>query len=738
MSATSYPAITPEIIASHGFKGDEYQRLLGILGRDPTFLELGIFSVMWSEHCSYKSTRYWLKQLPTSGPQVIQGPGENAGVVDLGDGDAAVFKMESHNHPSFIEPYQGAATGVGGIMRDVFTMGARPVANLNALRFGAPDDARTRHLVSGVVRGIGGYGNCVGVPTVGGETNFDEAYNNNILVNAMCVGLARTDKIFYSAAKGVGLPVVYVGSKTGRDGIHGATMASAEFDDNSAEKRPTVQVGDPFTEKLLIEACLELMASDAIIAIQDMGAAGLTSSTSEMADKGGVGIDLDLDHVPQREIGMTAYEMMLSESQERMLMILKPGREPEAEAVFRKWGLDFAVIGTTTDTGRMIVRHKGEVEADLPVDKLANSAPVYQRPWVPTPVPKLILPEWVPAPNAILSCLERMMGTSHLASRRWIWEQYDHTVMGDTIQRPGGDAAVVRVHGTRKGIAAACDVTPRYCLADPVMGTKQAVVETWRNLTAVGAEPLAITDNMNFASPERPEVMGQFVGSVQGMKEACEALSYPVVSGNCSLYNETNGKGIPPTPAIGAIGLIRDIGRIADLALKHDGELIVMVGREQGHLGQSLYQLIETGKNEGSPPPVDLGDELKAGNLVRAIIREGKASAVHDVSDGGLLVALAEMALAGGKGIELFPYEGRLPSHSIWFGEDQGRYLIACQPSIAEEIAERARLLALTARIVGRVSGDSLALKGEQPLPLAQLRTTHEAWLPDFMAKELA
>jgi len=738
MSATSYPAITPEIIASHGFKGDEYQRLLDILGREPTFLELGIFSVMWSEHCSYKSTRYWLKQLPTSGPQVIQGPGENAGVVDLGDGDAAVFKMESHNHPSFIEPYQGAATGVGGIMRDVFTMGARPVANLNALRFGAPDDARTRHLVSGVVRGIGGYGNCVGVPTVGGETNFDEAYNNNILVNAMCVGLARTDKIFYSAAKGVGLPVVYVGSKTGRDGIHGATMASAEFDDNSAEKRPTVQVGDPFTEKLLIEACLELMASDAIIAIQDMGAAGLTSSTSEMADKGGVGIDLDLDHVPQREAGMTAYEMMLSESQERMLMILKPGREPEAEAVFRKWGLDFAVIGKTTDTGRMIVRHKGEVEADLPVDKLANSAPVYQRPWVPTPVPKLILPEWVPAPNAILSCLERMMGTSHLASRRWIWEQYDHTVMGDTIQRPGGDAAVVRVHGTRKGIAATCDVTPRYCLADPVMGTKQAVVETWRNLTAVGAEPLAITDNMNFASPERPEVMGQFVGSVQGMKEACEALSYPVVSGNCSLYNETNGRGIPPTPAIGGIGLIRDIGRIADLALKHDGELIVMVGREQGHLGQSLYQLIETGKNEGSPPPVDLGDELKAGNLVRAIIREGKASAVHDVSDGGLLVALAEMALAGGKGIELFPYDGRLPSHAIWFGEDQGRYLIACQPSIAEEIAERARLLALTARIVGRVSGDSLTLKGEQPLPLAQLRATHEAWLPDFMAKELA
>ncbi|MGE0767090.1 MAG: phosphoribosylformylglycinamidine synthase subunit PurL [Hyphomicrobiaceae bacterium] len=737
MSATSYPSITPEIFASHGFKGDEVQRLLGILGREPTYLELGIFSVMWSEHCSYKSTRYWLRQLPTTGPQVIQGPGENAGIVDLGDGDAAVFKMESHNHPSFIEPYQGAATGVGGIMRDVFTMGARPVANLNALRFGAPDDPRTRHLVSGVVRGIGGYGNCVGVPTVGGETNFDAAYNNNILVNAMCVGLARQDKIFYSAAKGVGLPVVYVGSKTGRDGIHGATMASAEFDENSAEKRPTVQVGDPFTEKLLIEACLELMASDAIIAIQDMGAAGLTSSTSEMADKGGVGIDLELDHVPQREAGMTAYEMMLSESQERMLMILKPGREPEAEKIFSKWGLDFAVIGRTTDSGRLIVRHKGQVEADLPVDKLANSAPVYQRPWVPTPVPKLILPEWVPAPNAMLSCLERMMGTPHLASRRWIWEQYDHTVMGDTIQRPGGDAAVVRVHGTTKGIAATCDVTPRYCLADPVMGTKQAVAETWRNLTAVGAEPLAITDNMNFASPERPEVMGQFVGAVQGMKEACEALSYPVVSGNCSLYNETNGKGIPPTPAIGGVGLIRDIGRTADLSLKNDGDLIVMIGREDGHLGQSLYQLIETGKNEGAPPPVDLADELKAGNLIRAIIREGKASAVHDISDGGLLVALAEMALAGAKGVELFPYEGRLPNHAIWFGEDQGRYLIACQPSIAEEIADRARLLALPARIVGRVGGESLTLKDEQALPLAQLKATNEAWLPEYMAGEI-
>ena len=647
MDAKAKSAITPEIVAEHGLKPDEYQRLLQILGREPSLTELGIFSVMWSEHCSYKSSRVWLKTLPTKGPQVIQGPGENAGVVDLGDGDAAVFKMESHNHPSYIEPYQGAATGVGGIMRDVFTMGARPVANLNALRFGDPSHAKTRHLVSGVVAGIGGYGNCTGVPTIGGETNFDPGYNGNILVNAMCVGLARTDKIFYSAAKGVGLPVVYVGSKTGRDGIHGATMASAEFDDKSEEKRPTVQVGDPFTEKLLIEACLELMASDAIVAIQDMGAAGLTSSTSEMADKGGVGIDLDLDLVPQREPGMTAYEMMLSESQERMLMILKPGREAEAEAIFKKWGLDFAVIGKTTDTGRMIVTHKGKIEADLPVAKLANSAPLYERPWVPTVPPKLILPEWVAAPNSMLGTLKTMMGTHHLASRRWIWEQYDHMVMGDTVQRPGGDAGVVRVHGTPKGLAVTCDVTPRYVAADPVMGTKQAVVETWRNLIAVGADPLAITDNMNFGNPERPEVMGQFVGAVQGMKEACEVLKYPVVSGNVSLYNETNGAAIPPTPAIGGVGLIPDVARMAHLALRSDGDLLVVVGREAGHLGQSLYQQIITGKLEGAPPQVDLADEIKAGNLVRSLIREGKVASVHDVSDGGLLVAIAEMALAG-------------------------------------------------------------------------------------------
>ncbi len=727
--------ITPEMVAEHGFKGDEYPRLLEILGREPTRLELGIFSVMWSEHCSYKSSRFWLKQLPTSGPRVIQGPGENAGVVDFGDGDAIIFKMESHNHPSFIEPYQGAATGVGGIMRDVFTMGARPIANLNALRFGDPSHPKTRRLVAGVVAGIGGYGNSVGVPTVGGETNFDAGYNGNILVNAMCVGLARQDKIFYSAAKGVGLPVVYVGSKTGRDGIHGATMASAEFDDKSDEKRPTVQVGDPFTEKLLIEACLELMATDMIIAIQDMGAAGLTSSTSEMADKGGVGIELNLDDVPQREAGMTAYEMMLSESQERMLVILKPGREKDAQAIFKKWELDFAVIGKTTDTGRMIVKHKGVIEADLPVDKLANSAPLYERPYELTPAPKAILPEWVPAPeNGNLAFLKAMMSGPHLASRRWIWEQYDTMVMGHTLQRPGGDAAVVRIPGTQKAVAISCDVTPRYVAADPRMGTMQAVVETWRNITAVGGEGIAITDNMNFGNPERPAIMGQFVGACAGMKEACLALNYPVVSGNVSLYNETNGVGIPPTPAIGGVGLIADWTKTAKIALQREGDLLIVIGRENGHLGQSLYQQARTGKLEGAPPPVDLKDEITAGGLIRSLIREGKTQTVHDCADGGLLVAIAEMALAGGFGAQLYPYEGRLPAHAAWFGEDQGRYVVAVSPALAEEVAERAKLLGLASRIVARAGGDALTLKGETALALDDLRTVHEGWLPGFMA----
>jgi phosphoribosylformylglycinamidine synthase subunit PurL len=727
------PKITPDLVAEHGLSSDEFRLLAAVLGREPSLTELGIFSVMWSEHCSYKSSRVWLKKLPTKGPQVIQGPGENAGVVDLGDGQAAVFKMESHNHPSYIEPYQGAATGVGGIMRDVFTMGARPVANMNALRFGAPDHAKTRHLVAGVVSGIGDYGNCMGVPTVGGETNFDARYNDNILVNAMTVGLVDAKRIFKSAAKGVGLPVVYVGSKTGRDGIHGATMASAEFDEASAEKRPTVQVGDPFTEKLLLEACLELMQEDAIVAIQDMGAAGLTSSSVEMADKGGVGIELDLDQVPTRETGMTAYEMMLSESQERMLMVLKPGAEPIAERVFRKWELDFAVIGHTTDTGKLVVRHGGAVQADIPLSALAHAAPVYERPWTPRPKPALVAAEDVPAPNSLLGALESLMGSPHLSSRRWIWEQYDHMVMADTVQRPGGDAAVVRVHGTEKGLAISCDVTPRYCAADPREGAKQAVAECWRNLTAVGADPLAITDCMNFGNPERPEIMGEFVEAVKGMADACSALSFPVVSGNVSLYNETNGVAIPPTPAIGGIGLIPDIASMATLALKQDGDALILIGPEGGHLGHSLYQELASGEYEGAPPPVDLAAERRAGDFVRGLIRSARVSAVHDISDGGLLVAVAEMALAGGLGVALDAAPEGRPAHAVWFGEDQGRYLVAATADEAARILQEAAKAGIPARRVGKAAGDALKLPGEAPLLLSSLRTAHERWLPAFM-----
>ncbi|MGI9385309.1 MAG: phosphoribosylformylglycinamidine synthase subunit PurL [Methyloligellaceae bacterium] len=725
--------VTPELVSEHGLTSDEYGRILDILGREPSLTELGIFSVMWSEHCSYKSSKVWLKTLPTEGPRVIQGPGENAGVVDLGDGHAAIFKMESHNHPSFIEPYQGAATGVGGIMRDVFTMGARPVANLNALRFGAPEHTKTRHLVSGVVAGIGGYGNCVGIPTVGGEVNFDAGYNNNILVNAMCVGLAPTDRIFYSAARGIGLPVVYVGSKTGRDGIHGATMASAEFDDDSEEKRPTVQVGDPFTEKLLLEACLELMAEDAIIAIQDMGAAGLTSSSVEMADKGGVGIALELDAVPCREEAMTAYEMMLSESQERMLMVLKPGSQDLAGGIFEKWGLDFAVVGETNDTGRLVIRHQGRIEADMPVHALANSAPEYKRPWSLPEPPAPLAPNDVPAPESLSTALEALIGSPHLCSRRWVWEQYDHMVMGDTVQRPGGDAGVVRVHGTAKGLAVTTDVTPRYCAADPKEGGSQAVAEAWRNLTAVGATPLALTDCMNFGNPERPEIMGQFVGCIQGMAEACAALDFPVVSGNVSLYNETNGVAIPPTPAIGGIGLIPDIAQMATIALEGPDEVLLLLGAEHGHLGQSLYMDVLLERRDGAPPPVDLAAERRTGDFVRQLIREGRVTTVHDVSDGGLLVAVAEMALAGGVGVLLDALPSHLSAHALAFGEDQGRYVIATTGSAADQIIADAQESSIPARRIGVTGGDAIVIEGETPLSLDHLAHLQQVWLPNYM-----
>lgn len=726
--------ISDELIAEHGLSADEYEHLLEIMGRAPSLTELGIFSVMWSEHCSYKSSRYHLKKLPTEGPQVIQGPGENAGVVDLGGGDAAVFKMESHNHPSFIEPYQGAATGVGGIMRDVFTMGARPIANLNALRFGAIDHKKTKHLLSGVVAGIAGYGNCMGVPTVGGETNFDKRYNQNILVNAMCIGLAKTDKIFYSAAKGVGLPVVYVGSKTGRDGIHGATMASAEFDDQSDEKRPTVQVGDPFTEKLLLEACLELMSSDAIIAIQDMGAAGLTSSSVEMADKGGVGFDMNLDLVPQRETGMTAYEMMLSESQERMLMVLKPGSETQARSVFEKWDLDFAVIGTTTDTGRLVVRHNGVVEANLPVATLADSAPEYQRPFEKTPAPTQLAPGAVPETDDPISTLKALLGGPHLCSRRWIYQQYDHMVMADTVGRPGGDAAVVRIHGSDKGLAAATDVTPRYCSVDPFEGGKQAVAETWRNITAVGAKPLAITNCLNFGNPERRPIMGQFVGCLEGMAEACRVLDYPIVSGNVSLYNETNGVGIPPTPAIGGIGLIQNINKLVDISFSREGDAILLVGETFGHLGQSLYQELATGDFDGPPPPVDLELERKTGDAVRQLILSGQVKSVHDISDGGLLVALAEMALAGGLGAELDGPPDGIGAAGWWFGEDQARYIITASPMDIASIIYVFGNEGIPASQIGVTGGEQLAIEGSEPISLKEIEKIYESFLPNLLA----
>jgi phosphoribosylformylglycinamidine synthase len=737
------PEITPSIVAEHGLSPEEYERVLNAMGREPNLTELGIFSVMWSEHCSYKSSRIHLKKLPTSAPWVIQGPGENAGVIDIGDGQAAIFKMESHNHPSYIEPYQGAATGVGGILRDVFTMGARPVANLNALRFGRPDHPKMRHLIAGVVHGIGGYGNCVGVPTVGGEVNFHAAYDGNILVNAMTVGVAETAKIFYSAASGIGNSIVYVGSKTGRDGIHGATMASADFSEDSEEKRPTVQVGDPFTEKLLIEACLELMASDAIVAIQDMGAAGLTSSSVEMASKGGVGIELDMNAVPCRETGMTPYEMMLSESQERMLMVLKPGREPEAEAIFRKWQLDFAIIGTVTDTGRMVLTFNGETVCDIPLGPLADDAPAYDRPFVRTAPPADLTDE--PECGDLTGDLLTLMASPDIASRRWIWEQYDHMVGADTIQRPGGDAAVVRVHGTTKGLAITTDCTPRYCLADPFEGGKQAIAEAYRNICAVGAKPLATTDCMNFGNPQRPEIMGQFVGAIEGMAEACTALDFPIVSGNVSLYNETknddgSGSAILPTPAIGGVGLLQDYTKSATIAFKHTGDAILAVGERGGHLGQSIWLREVHGREDGPPPPVDLKAERRTGDFIRSAIERGLISACHDVSDGGMAVALAEMALASGIGAVINEAQPFGVAGSF-FGEDQGLYLVTVPDEALAEFLADAGGANVPADPIGRTIKDRLIFEldeGDWCVSIADLRAAHEGFFPKLMGDTIA
>ena len=721
--AASEPDITPEIVASHGLKPDEYERFLKLLGRVPTMTELGICSAMWNEHCSYKSSKKWLKTLPTTGPRVLQGPGENAGVIDIDDGQAIVFKMESHNHPSFIEPYQGSATGVGGILRDVFTMGARPIAALNALRFGEPSHPKTRHLVSGVVAGVGGYGNSFGVPTLGGEVNFHKSYNGNILVNAMAVGLADADKIFLSKAEGVGLPVVYLGAKTGRDGIHGATMASASFEANAEEKRPTVQVGDPFTEKCLLEACLELMASGAVIAIQDMGAAGLTSSAVEMGAKGNLGIELDLDKVPCRETGMSAYEMMLSESQERMLMVLRPEMEKQAEAIFVKWGLDFAIIGKTTNTLRFIIKHRGEVKADLPIKEMGDNAPEYDRPWVEPKKLPTIDASTIPAPQDLKSAILKIIGSPDMCSRRWVWEQYDTLIGSNSAQLPGGDAGVVRIQG-QKAIAVSSDVTPRYVYADPFEGGKQAVAESWRNLTCVGAEPIAFTDNLNFGNPERPEIMGQLVFAIKGIGEAARALDFPVVSGNVSLYNETMGTGILPTPTIGGVGLLRDLSKMTTIKFKNAGDAILLVGGHGHHLGQSIYLREIEGREEGAPPPVDLAKERGNGDFVRGLINASQLTAVHDISDGGLLVAVIEMALPTRFGATLDNLD-----HIQMFAEDQSRYVVTCSPANAAKIVASGNAIQ-----IGLVTRDAqLSIDGGFSISMAELKDAHEGWFPNYM-----
>jgi phosphoribosylformylglycinamidine synthase subunit PurL len=708
------PRISPELIAAHGLKPDEYDRILEIIGREPSFTELGIFSAMWNEHCSYKSSKKWLRTLHTEGPQVICGPGENAGVVDIGEGPdgrrmALVFKMESHNHPSYIEPHQGAATGVGGILRDVFTMGARPIAAMNALSFGAPDHPRTAHLVKGVVEGIGHYGNCFGVPNVGGEVRFHSAYNGNCLVNAFAAGLADADAIFYSAASGVGMPVVYLGAKTGRDGVGGATMASAEFGADTEEKRPTVQVGDPFTEKRLLEACLELMQSGAVISIQDMGAAGLTCSAVEMGDKGGLGIRLDLDRVPCREEGMTAYEMMLSESQERMLMVLKPEKEAAARAIFEKWDLDFAVVGETIAEDRFLILHGNETKADLPLSKLSSEAPEYDRPWQSPPAPPE-LGELVRIDP--IDGLKALIGNPNYAHKGWVWEQYDHMVMGDTVRRPGLGAGIVRIHGTDKAIAFTADVTPRYVRANPYEGGKQAVAEAFRNLSAAGARPLAATDNLNFGNPEKPEIMGQFVGAIKGIGEACRALDMPIVSGNVSLYNETDGNAILPTPTIGGVGLIEHLDAIL-AATPEEGDWALVIGETRGHLGQSALMAEVFGREEGDAPPVDLDAEWRNGTFLRDNCAFVKAAC--DLSDGGLALAAFEMAEAAGVGVTLEATDmGQL------FGEDQARYLVACSFDQAEALMAVAARAEVPIHSVGRFGGETVRL-GTSEAPLADL-----------------
>jgi phosphoribosylformylglycinamidine synthase len=725
--------ITPDLIAEHNLTQEEYQRIVEILGREPNLVELGVFSAMWSEHCSYKSSRIHLKKLPTTGPRVIQGPGENAGIVDIGDGLAVAFKMESHNHPSFIEPYQGAATGVGGILRDIFTMGARPIASLDSLFFGRLAAPRMRHLVDGVVRGIAGYGNCIGIPTVGGETTFHPAYDQNILVNVMNVGVVLSHRIFRGRAEGIGNPVIYVGSKTGRDGIHGATMASEEFaGDETRQKRPTVQVGDPFTEKLLMEACLELFGMDAVVGIQDMGAAGLTSSSFEMAGRAGTGLEIDLSKVPVRESGMTPYEILLSESQERMLLVARKDRLNTVLEVFGKWELEAVVIGRVTDSGRVVAFFEGRIVADLPAAPLSERAPVYDRPRVP-PTPILSRGwESLPEPESYGHCLRKILSSENVAQKSWIWTQYDHMVGTNTVERPGGDAAVLRVKGTSKAIAVKSDVNPFFCACDPYRGAAIAVAEAARSIAATGARPLAVTDCLNFGSPERPEIMGEFEAAVRGLSDACRALSTPVVSGNVSFYNETDGRAIPPTPTVGMVGLLEDVGRHVRMPFRREGDRVALLGRTRDELGASEFLRTIHGRDEGPCPDVDLEAERRLVDLLVRLADERLLASAHDVSDGGLAVAVAECAMASGLGAQLALDPETRPS-ALLFGETTGRAIVTFAPSSASAVFSAAAESEVPLTVIGRVEGARLEIfVGEDRLVDEPVADLSEIWTSAF------
>ena len=726
--------VNEKIAIEHGLKSDEYKKICKLLKRIPNITELGIFSAMWNEHCSYKSSRIHLKKLPTKGKKVIQGPGENAGVIDVDDGDAIVFKIESHNHPSFIEPYQGAATGVGGIMRDVFTMGARPIANLNSIHFGSPQNKKTKNLLRGVVHGIGGYGNCMGVPTVGGQTSFDSSYNGNILVNAMTLGLVKRDKIFYSKAAGLNKPVIYVGSKTGRDGIHGASMASASFDDKIEEKKPTVQVGDPFTEKLLLEACLELMAGDSIIAIQDMGAAGLTSSSIEMASKGNLGIEIDLNKVPCRETKMTPYEIMLSESQERMLIILENGKENLAKKIFDKWNLDFAVIGKTTNTKNIELFFDQKQVAKIPVNTLVENSPMYDRKWKKSKLPKKIRHDRSKLKNLkIKETLKKVLSSPNICSKEWIWQQYDHTVMGDTIQKPGGDSGVVRIHGTDKAVAATVDSSATYCWAHPLTGGKQVVCETWRNLISVGAKPIAITNCLNFGSPEKEENMGEFVECVQGIGEACKYLEYPVVSGNVSFYNQTKEIGIKPTPAIGGVGLIKNYKKMITMNFKETGNHVLVIGKTEGHIDQSLFARVVLNEKNGPPPEVNLFNEKNNGETLLNLMEKNYIKSAHDVSLGGIITAISKMCIKGNKGLELKIPKFLINEIEYFFSEDQGRYIIEVSLEDLKDVIKILDKNSVHYDQIGKIIDKELIINQKTKVTIDELKSYNTNWLKEYM-----